>query len=153
MPLGVIKNMLNLDVGNQKISIDGQPAFDIPDGFGFGNKVRAARRQMDLSRTEGNAFVIKAFIVSGDAPAELFDLNGDGSIDANDATLAGHKVLSNVVEVPVGILPIPYVGTCAEPRDLNAIYGRLVPCNTCAPQQDPGCALPGGSSGLGREPR
>ena len=154
MPLGLIKNMLNLDVGNQKLSIDGQPAIDLTSSYS--NKVKAARTQMNRSLVIDEAFQIQAFMVSGLAPDELYDLNGNGHIDQQDAKLAGYTVLSNTARVKVGVLPIRYPGTCGETRDLNAIYGRLVPCppgSPCPPEVEPGCEFPGGVNGTVRPPR
>ena len=48
---------------------------------------------------------VKAFVVSGTAPFELFDENGDGDY-VDDAILMGHEVLSNVAEVELLIDPL-----------------------------------------------
>ncbi|MEY2908854.1 MAG: hypothetical protein RLZZ602_1377 [Pseudomonadota bacterium] len=48
---------------------------------------------------------VKAFVVSGTAPFELFDENGDGDY-VDDAIRKGHKVLSNVAEVELLIDPL-----------------------------------------------
>ena len=48
---------------------------------------------------------VKAFVVSGTAPFELFDENGDGDY-VDDAIRKGHEVLSNVAEVELLIDPL-----------------------------------------------
>ncbi len=46
-------------------------------------------------------FELSAFVVSGSAPSELADEDGDGDVDSNDAELAGYTVLSNEVHFSV----------------------------------------------------
>ena len=65
-------------------------------------------------------FVIQAFMVSGVAPDSLFDMNGNGSIDPEDATLAGYTVLSNRARIRFGMVHAKPVGASAG-RDLNAM--------------------------------
>jgi len=40
-------------------------------------------------------YELRAFVVSGIAPSKLADMNGNGTVTAADATLAGYKVISN----------------------------------------------------------
>jgi len=44
---------------------------------------------------------IRIFVVNGNAPSELSDLNNDGIVDSKDAELAGYNVISNEVDVQV----------------------------------------------------
>ena len=50
---------------------------------------------------EEQTTLIRIFLVSGTAPAELADENGDGRIDRRDATAAGYTVLSNQAQIRV----------------------------------------------------
>lgn len=63
---------------------------------------------------------IRAFVVSGVAPSELGDEDGDGDVDAADATAAGYTVISNEETVTVR----RYVaGTCTG--EANYLFGDI----------------------------
>lgn len=66
-------------------------------------------------------FTVKAFMVSGDAPAQLFDLNGDGEY-ADDAEVEGYRVLSNVAEF--SFRQIPELTECVTIQ-FNSAYSDL----------------------------
>jgi hypothetical protein len=102
---------------------------------------------------------VKAFVVSGTAPFELFDENGDGDY-VDDAIRKGHEVLSNVAEVELLIDPlfdliVPGAFFKTSYRDLDtlsddeAIEERWV---RVAGKPPVDCE-PNGSSYIRREPR
>ena len=70
---------------------------------------------------KNQVFTVKAFMVSGDAPPELFDTDGDGDY-VDDAEAAGYVVLSNVAEI--SFLQIPNKDVCVYPQ-YNAVYDDL----------------------------
>ena len=78
---------------------------------------------------------VRAFLVSGTAPSVLEDLNGDLTIDVDDAPI-GYKVLSN--EVVVTFMHVPCSGFC-PPRasafdlDRNGASGTLRTFNRAKP--------------------
>jgi hypothetical protein len=66
------------------------------------------------------SYRIRAFVVSGVAPSELGDEDGDGDVDAADATAAGYTVISDEESVTVR----RYVaGTCAG--EANYFFGDI----------------------------
>jgi hypothetical protein len=63
---------------------------------------------------------IRAFVVSGVAPSELGDEDGDGDVDAADATAAGYTVISDEETITVR----RYVaGTCTG--EANYLFGDI----------------------------
>lgn len=66
------------------------------------------------------SYRIRAFVVSGVAPSELGDEDGDGDVDAADATAAGYTVISDEETVTVR----RYVaGTCTG--EANYFFGDI----------------------------
>lgn len=99
MPPQVIRHLLQIDGcvgnvsdgscdGNLLWRIDGGPIVEIP-----GNPDRTDAPSAELFNSL--TYELTAFIVHGQAPSELFDEDGDGDVDSDDAELAGYIVLSN----------------------------------------------------------
>jgi len=99
LPNGLIAPLISLDncigqydggfcdVDEHRFRIDGGP---LQSGFG-GRTAHEFWSAFIPSLT----YEIRAFIVSGTAPSQLADLNGDGKVTVADAKIAGYKVLSN----------------------------------------------------------
>lgn len=108
MPAGVVRHIIQYDAcvgnttpevvpdgeipescdGDELWRVDGGPIETAPDNF---TRPDAA----SIALLQSTVFELRAFLVAGQAPHELFDENGDGVVDSEDAELAGHTLLSN----------------------------------------------------------
>ena len=106
MPANVVRNIIQYDacVGEQVFDdetgeligctgddlwrVDGGPVETAPQQF---TRPDSASKYL----LEASVFEVRAFLVSGQAPNELFDENGDGVVDSADAEAAGYTLLSN----------------------------------------------------------
>lgn len=118
--------------------VDGGPIEIAPMDYG-----RADAAAVDL--LESTVFEIRAFLVAGQAPNEVFDLTGDGVVNSDDAVAAGYELLSN--EDSVEILQLSQLicaggGGSAVPFDLdgNGVAAFAIAC-------------PGGPGTISRPPR
>ncbi len=80
--------------GQSSYRIDGGPVVLSARTGGIGNAQFTYPALVGATR-----FEVRAFVVSGVAPSQLRDENGDGKVTAADAKLAGHTVVSNEVVV------------------------------------------------------
>lgn len=103
VPPGMVRNIVQADdcVGDP-VLCEGAMLYRV-DG---GEVLTAADDQFDaisisMDLFDVSEFELSAFVVSGTAPAELADEDGDGDVDSRDAELAGYTVLSNEVHFSV----------------------------------------------------
>jgi hypothetical protein len=54
---------------------------------------------------QGGTLELRAFIVSGTAPATFIDLNHDGRINRVDAVIAGYRVISDEIVLKIRVMP------------------------------------------------
>lgn len=123
--------------GDDAWRIDGGPVETPPEKF---RRADAA----SIYLLNNTMFTVHAFLVSGHAPDQLFDANGDGDY-RDDAELAGYTVLSNLDSI--SLLQVSDVlcwggGGNAMYKDLDANGEATVPI-VCGP----------GPGGLSRPPR
>ena len=93
-----------------KWRVDGGPVEPMPESgiVEMANTIDGCVKVTDVAGAyliSTRSVTIKAFVVSGTAPSELFDENGDGNY-VDDAIKMGHDVLSNVAEVELLIDPL-----------------------------------------------
>ena len=116
VPSALFKNMVQIDSSQRLLSVDGASARKRK----FKSPLDAAQRVMKKTLKRRSGLEIKAFMVSGVAPAYLYDHNANGVIDPDDAVLAGYTVLSNLAEIKLG-----FIHTAHESgyngRDLNVL--------------------------------
>lgn len=108
-PIAAYDSSLAGDDSRTAVRIDGGPLQTLNIPF-FSNQ------QGVLGESFAQTFTVRAFVVSGLAPSELTDLNGNGVVGAEDATLAGYTVISNEETVQLRILP---PDPCANSFTLN----------------------------------
>lgn len=77
---------------------------------------------------ESSVYELRAFLVSGTAPAILPDVNGDGRVDATDAGLMNYTVLSNEVSLRIRMVPEWICDYNVITRDLDG-NGSAGDCN------------------------
>ena len=117
-------NGMAIDPANQLWRIDGGDVEPIPpeiENHDPLNPNSSPNEQAAAYLITQQKFTVKAFMVSGTAPAELFDANGDGNY-VDDAEAAGYTVLSNVAEI--SFLQIPETVLCAG-SPFNVVYSDL----------------------------
>ena len=90
--------------GSRLYRIDGGPVQVAPAG------VSPYDVYDDLLRS--GTLELRAFVVSGTAPANLIDLNHDGRINRVDAVIAGYRVISDEIVLKARVLPD--VTTCGH---------------------------------------
>jgi hypothetical protein len=74
--------------GNDLWRIDGGLIEEPPTIYGRGDGA-------SIALFESTDYLLRVFLVAGQAPNRLFDEDGDGDVDSADAALAGHVLLSN----------------------------------------------------------
>ncbi|MDX1555195.1 MAG: hypothetical protein R3212_04145, partial [Xanthomonadales bacterium] len=124
--------------GDELWRVDGGPIETAPMNY-----TRGDAASIDL--LESTVFEVRAFLVAGQAPNELYDENGDGVVDSEDAVAAGYQLLSN--EDSIEFLQLSNVicwggGGSVVDFDLDGNGETVVPI-----------VCPGGPGGLGRPPR
>jgi hypothetical protein len=85
--IGVHDGFGNCDAGEHRFRVDGGPVQAVAGG-------RSAQN-LWTDLVSSQVYEVRAFLVSGFAPAQLEDLNGDGKVTAADAKRAGYTVISN----------------------------------------------------------
>ena len=103
VPAGMVRNIVQVDecVGDP-VGCAGQLLYKVDAGSvetAAPDLALAAYLSTDLF--DFTEFELSAFVVSGSAPAELADEDGDGDVDSDDAELAGFTLLSNEVHFSV----------------------------------------------------
>ena len=116
--------------------VDGGAIEDVPVEFrGSGDGTTGRADAIAQAYFDSLTVPITAVIVSGLAPDELSDEDGDGDVDADDATLAGYLVLSNTAETEVAFSANPVClggGGGSFYKDLDA-NGLAVPDSSVCP--------------------
>ncbi len=108
MPPGVVRHIIQYDACVGEITYTDPPDNTEIDHCGPGELWRVdggpiETAPMDYERPdaasidllESTVFEVRAFLVAGQGPNELFDLTGDGVVDSADAEAAGYTLLSN----------------------------------------------------------
>ena len=95
VPYGLVAPVMFADdcVGPGAPFCTGAPKYRLDGGPVTVGTAPSAQSYPDLF--DARSFVLRAFVVSGTAPSVLQDADGDGDVDAGDATLAGYRVISS----------------------------------------------------------
>lgn len=108
MPMNVVRHLLQYDACTGNVTFD-EPPFETAalycDGGNLwridGGPAEAPPVQYDrgdnasIAVLESTDYLLRVFLVAGQAPNRLFDEDGDGDVDSADAALAGYVLLSN----------------------------------------------------------
>lgn len=103
VPMGMVRNIVQVDecVGDTVIC-EGPLQYRV-DGGAVQNAAPDlyVATEVSIDLFDFAEFELSAFVVSGNAPAQLADEDGDGDVDSDDAELAGFTVLSNEIQFSV----------------------------------------------------
>lgn len=117
-PILAVDNCMNTDPGDLNATCDAIGRYQVDGGpFQTGADVGV---ELWSAVIPAMTFEIRAFIVSGTAPSQLADLNGDGKVTAADAKLAGYKLVSDEAVTQFRQFPSQL---CSEQDALSTVFG------------------------------
>jgi len=147
-----------------KWRVDGGPVEPMPEaeiigslGFLYGVECPSVADVATAYLMATHPVTFKAFVISGTAPSELFDKDGDGDY-VDDAIEEGYSVLSNVAEVQV-LVDLSFDANRLDAGFYKTRYKDLDDINSTGEEKDWGqpkreqCLGPNGATYIRRAPR
>jgi hypothetical protein len=126
VPEGLFTPLVLADLCLSPRSGSGRSTSCIPSGAYWSLDGGELRTVEPSASERARMVIIRAFVVNGTAPSILYDLNSDLRVDAEDAKMAGYRLLSQQVVLALHHVPCPSCPIFPFDLDGNQESGEVI---------------------------